>query len=83
MDADKAYINKMEGAINERQAEIGELKANIQQVKAEAQLQYDDEIKQTGESAGDAWSDIKNGVIDAWGEISNAAGKAASRFKRD
>ncbi len=90
MDPDKAYINKMEGEINERKAEINELKANVQQAQAETQLQYDDGIEKAEENVSEfkeasrsAWSDIKSGVMDAWSELSNAAGKAAAKFKRD
>jgi len=95
MSSKEAYKQKIEAELELAQAKLAELKAKAKSSAADAQINYEklvDEIehkvdtmkvklKELGDASDDAWEEVKAGVENAWGTLSDAIKSAASKFK--
>lgn len=95
MSVKEAYENKLRGKLAEWRADIDKLKAKAQQAEADTQLAYYKEIEELRtqqeavrdklddlrDASDDAWEDLKAGLDNAVGNVTNAFEKAMSRFR--
>ncbi|MCC5848221.1 MAG: coiled coil domain-containing protein [Verrucomicrobia bacterium] len=95
MSHKELHEQKIQAQIEEWKADIAKLKAKASKADADAKLALEKEqatledkianakvrLKEIRESSGDAWDEMKSGAKDAWGSLSDAAGKAAEKFK--
>jgi len=95
MSMKDAYEKKLQAQLDEWGAEIDKLKAKADNAQADAQLEYQEQIKELRSmknvaneklselknASVDAWQDLKAGIDSAWDSLGNAMKSAASKFK--
>ena len=94
MDRD-AYVEKMKAMIDQWNAEIGKLEARTREAQADAKIEYEKQLatlreqRDAAETQMDkarkaseaAWSDMQQGFVKAWEDISRAATDAMNRYR--
>ncbi len=95
MDDKSAYKQKIQSQINQWNAEIDKLKAKADSASADAQLEYNQQIREIRdrqgaveqklnelEEAGEgAWEDIKTGLNEAMDALDDSLKSASAHFK--
>ncbi len=95
MDTKTAYKQKIQSQLDEWNAEIDKLKAKADSAGADAQLEYNQQIKEIRdrqdtvkqklneleESSEGAWEEVKTGMDEAMDALDKSLKSAASRFK--
>ncbi len=95
MSMKEAYEKKLQAQLDEWGAEINQLKAKADKAEANAQIEYNQQIKELRsmqesaseklaelkEAGDDAWEDLKSGIENAWDSLNHALKSATAKFK--
>jgi hypothetical protein len=95
MSTKDAYVKEMQTQLDEFSEEIVRLKAGAKKVIAKTKNRQDDQIailearhesaqkklRELKDSSGNAWEDLRMGIVSAWDSVRDALVSAAEQFK--